>query len=285
MNTRITRVEKKKINPGLLAFEIIMIVLAFIFIYPVLYVLINSFKPTADIILNPTGIPLHFTLDNFIKVWTTKGAGGITFPAAVMNTAFLTAVSVAGILLASSMAAYILVRTRTKTSNAIFMMFAFFLVIPFQVIMVPLVVMATDMQLKGIGGLVLMYLGLGTPLAILMYHGFIKNVPVSLEESASIDGAGRWRIFFNIVLPLLNPITVTIAILDIIWIWNDFLLPYIILRQGTLVLFQFNFFGQFTQDYGALTASLVMTSIPVVALYIALQKFILRGITAGAEKG
>jgi raffinose/stachyose/melibiose transport system permease protein len=273
------------IKPGLIIFEILMILLAVIFIYPVIYVFMNSFKTTSEIILNPTGFPLKITFDNFIKVWNTKGAGGITFPMAVFNTVVITGLSVTGILFISSMAAYILVRTKTRASSFIFMMFAFFLVIPFQVIMVPLVVMATDMNLKGISGIVLMYLGLGTPLAILMYHGFIKNIPASLEEAASIDGAGRWRIFFNIVLPLLNPITVTVAILDIIWVWNDFLLPYIILRQGTLVLFQFNFFGQFTQDFGALTASLVMTSIPVVALYIGLQKFILKGITAGAEKG
>jgi raffinose/stachyose/melibiose transport system permease protein len=270
-----------KAKPLLFIFELVMIGVAFIFIY----VFLNSFKTTSEIVLNPTSFPLSITFDNFIKVWTTKGAGGITFPMAVINTVLITGLSVAGILLISAMAAYILVRTKTRTSGFFFMMFAFFLVIPFQVIMVPLFVMAADMQLKGISGLVLIYLGLGTPLAILMYHGFIKNVPVSLEESASIDGAGRWRIFFHIVLPLLNPITVTIAILDIIWVWNDFLLPYIILRQGTLVLFQFNFFGQFTQDFGALTASLVMTSIPVVVLYISLQRFILRGITAGAEKG
>jgi len=237
------------------------------------------------IVLNPTGFPLKITMDNFIKVWTTKGAGGITFPVAVFNTVLITGFSVVGILLISSMAAYILVRTKTRTSNFFFMMFAFFLVIPFQVIMVPLVVIATDMQFKGIAGLILMYLGLLCPMAIIMYNGFIKNIPLSLEESASIDGAGRFTIFFKIILPLLNPITVSISILNIIAVWNDFLLPYVILRQGTLVLFQFNFFGQFTQNFGALTASLVMTSIPVIILYFSLQKFIFRGITAGAEKG
>jgi raffinose/stachyose/melibiose transport system permease protein len=279
---------KPAFKPGLLIFEIIMIVIAVIFFYPIIYVIINAFKSTSEIVLNPVGFPKSITLNNFIKVWVTKGAGGITFPLAVLNTFIVTSLSVAGIIFISSLAAYKLVRTKTKVSGIIFSLFAFFLVIPFQVIMVPLVVLATDMNFKdwwGIFGLVLMCWGLGTPIAILMYHGFIKNVPQSLEESAAMDGAGSWRIFFSVVFPLITPITVTISILDIIWVWNDFLLPFVILRKGTLILFQFNFFGQFTQDFGALTASLVMSATPVVILYLVLQKFIIKGITSGAEKG
>ena len=183
------------------------------------------------------------------------------------------------------MAAYKLVRTKSGLSIGIYFLFAFFMVIPFQTIMVPLVVLATDLHFKDIYGLILINVGLGVPTAVFMFHGFIKGVPISLEESASIDGAGPFRTFFQIVFPLLSPITATIGILDVLWVWNDFLLPYIILRQGTLVLFQFNFFGTFTKDYGALTASLVMTATPVVIMYIALQKYIIKGISAGAVKG
>jgi len=270
---------------GLLVFELLMIVLALLFIFPTLYVLINAFKPTQEIVLNPVGLPQHWTLDNFANVLTREGAGGFTFLSSLWNTVALTAFSVAGVVFFSALASYALVRNKTRTSGALFSFFTFFLVIPFQVIMVPLVVLATDFGSQGVWGLVAMYWGLGVPGAIFMYHGFIKSVPVSLEESAAIDGAGQWKIFFRIVFPLLTPITATVGILDILWVWNDFLLPYIVLRQGTLVLFQFNFFGQFTNDFGALTASLVLSATPVLILYFALQKYIVKGIAAGAVKG
>ncbi len=269
----------------LLAFELFMILIALIFIYPTLYVFINAFKPSQEIVFNPAGLPQAPTLGNFAKVITTAGSGGVNFLEALGNTAMLTFLSVIGIIVFSSMAAYILVRTKSKVSTAFFFFFAFFMVIPFQTIMVPLVVLATDLRFKDIYGLVLINIGLGTPIAVFMYHGFIKSIPISIEESAAMDGAGPFRIFFQIVFPLLVPITATIGILDVLWVWNDFLLPFIVLRQGTLVLFQFNFFGTFTKDYGALTASLVMTAIPVVIMYISLQKYLIKGISSGAVKG
>lgn len=270
---------------GLRVFEAFMIILAFVFIYPVLYVLVNAFKSTQEIVLNPAGLPAHPTLDNFVKVFTTEGSGGVSFIQSLLNTVVLTLATVSLIVLFGSMCAYKLVRTKSWVSTAVFFAFAFFMVIPFQTIMVPLVVLATDLRFKDVYGLILINVGLGAPTAVFMYHGFIKGVPISLEESASIDGAGPFRMFFQIVFPLLLPITATIGILDVLWVWNDFLLPYIILRQGTLVLFQYNFFGTFTKDYGALTASLVMTATPVVIMYIAMQKYIIKGISAGAVKG
>jgi ABC-type sugar transport system, permease component len=270
---------------GLAVFEAFMIVLALLFIYPVIYVLINAFKTTQEIQMNPAGLTAHPTLENFRKVLTTEGSGGVSFLQSFVNTFVLTITSVVLIILFSSMCAYKLVRTKSRLSTAIFFAFAFFMVIPFQTIMVPLVVLATDLQFKDVYGLILINVGLGAPTAVFMYHGFIKGVPVSLEEAAAIDGAGPFRMFFQVVFPLLGPITATIGILDVLWVWNDFLMPYIILRQGTLVLFQFNFFGTFTKDYGALTASLVMTATPVVIMYIALQKYIIKGIAAGAVKG
>ena len=272
-------------SPGLIAFEAVMILVAIAFIYPTIFVVINALKPTAEIQLRPVGLPLAPTFGNFAKVWTTLGAGGVRFSDALANTALLTVGSVLGIILFSSMCAYMLVRTKTGLATGIFFLFAFFMVIPFQTIMVPLVVLATDLRFDDIYGLMLINIGLGVPTAVFMYHGFIKGVPLSLEESAAIDGAGRFRIFFEIVFPMLSPITATIGILDILWVWNDFLLPFIILRKGTLVLFQYNFFGAFTKDYGALTASLVMTATPVVIIYVALQKYIIKGIAAGAVKG
>jgi raffinose/stachyose/melibiose transport system permease protein len=266
-------------------FEAFMILVALAFIYPVVYVFINAFKSTQEIVVNPAGLPSRWTLENFSKVLGTEGSGGVSFVESLGNTIVLTICTVALILLFSSLCAYKLVRMKSALSTAIYFSFAFFLVIPFQTIMVPLVVLATDLRFKDVYGLILVNVGLGTPIAVFMYHGFIKGVPVALEESAAIDGAGPYRMFFQIVFPLLGPITATIGILDVLWVWNDFLLPYIVLRKGTLVLFQYNFFGTFTKDYGALTASLVMTATPVVIMYVALQKNIVKGIAAGAVKG
>jgi len=276
---------RKRVRLGLVVFEVLLVALALAFIFPTLYVFLNAFKGTQEIVLNPVGLPQAPTLDNFVNVLTREGAGGYTFVSALANTVVITVFSVLGIVAISSLAAYALARTKTRTSTAVYSLFTFFLVIPFQIIMVPLVVLATDLGGQNLVGLVLMYWGLGVPGAIFMFHGFIKGVPVSLDESAAMDGAGPWTVFFQVVFPLLAPITATITILDILWVWNDFLLPYIVLRQGTLVLFQFNFFGQFTNDFGALTASLVLTATPVVILYFALQKYIIRGIAAGAVKG
>jgi raffinose/stachyose/melibiose transport system permease protein len=178
-----------------------------------------------------------------------------------------------------------LARTITRFSWLLYMLFAFALVIPFQIIMVPIVVLATDLNLTSIWGVIPMYWGLGAPLAVFMYHGFVKGVPRELEESASIDGAGQFYTFFRIVLPLLTPITATIAILDALWIWNDFLLPLVIVRKGTLQLEQMRFHGMFLKEYGPMAASLVLSATPIVVFYLALQKYIVRGIAAGAIKG
>ena len=287
-DTPIARITKAKFSPrkiGRLAFEIGMILIAIAFIYPTIYVVINSFKPTAEIQLNPAGFPKSPVLDNYVQVWATEGSGGISFFKALINTLTLTIGSVAGVILLSSMAAYAVVRSTSRWSTVLFFAFAFFFVIPFQTIMVFLVMLVTDLKISSTIGLIPVYIGLGIPTAIFMYHGFIKSVPISLEESAAMDGAGTLRIFFRIVLPMLAPITATITILDILWVWNDFLLPYITMRTGTLVLFQFNFFGTFTKNYGALTASLVMSATPMVILYFAMQRFFIKGIAAGAVKG
>ena len=284
----IALIAKPKLNPRkiwLIVFEVLMILVAIAFIYPTIYVVMNSFKPSAEIQLNPAGFPKAPTLSNYAQVWATEGSGGISFFKALLNTLTLTVGSVAGIILLSSMAAYALVRSSSRLSTVLFFSFAFFFVIPFQTIMVFLVMLVTDLKITSTVGLIPVYIGLGIPTAIFMYHGFIKSVPISLEESAAMDGAGTLRIFFRIVLPMLAPITATITILDILWVWNDFLLPYITMRTGTLVLFQFNFFGTFTKNYGALTASLVMSATPMVILYFAMQRFFIKGIAAGAVKG
>jgi len=237
--------------------------------------------------------------DNYIGAWNygnipvkingkTK-KNFVTFPQVFLNTIIITIFSVAGIVLISSMASYALVRINNKLSWGIFLFFTFSMVVPFQAIMIPLVETAKILGVKNsIPGIVLIYMGVGSPLAIFMYHGFIKGIPKELEESAAIDGAGPFTIFFKIVFPLLTPITATIVILDVLWIWNDFLLPLIILQSKelkTIQLAQYSFFGAYKREYGLALASLVISASPIVVFYLFMQKYIIKGITSGAVKG
>ena len=159
------------------------------------------------------------------------------------------------------------------------------LVIPFQIIMVPVGVLAADLHLMSVPGIIPMYWGLGCPTAIFMFHGFVKSIPKELEESASIDGAGKFKTFFVIILPMMKTIIATIAVIDALWLWNDFLLPLIVIKDGTIQLAQMRFNGQFLKEYGPMTASLTISSIPIIAFYLFLQKYIIKGIAAGAVKG
>jgi len=260
--------------------EAFMVLFGFLYIYPALFVLMSALKPDAEIMLKPLALPSKLFLDNFIKAWKV-----MEFPRVVATTFLISAAGVAGIVLTSSMAAWMLARTEKRYSWLIYSLFAFALVIPFQIIMVPLAVLASDLHLTNPAGIVVLYWGLGAPMAVFMYHGFIKGVPRELEESAAIDGAGTSYIFFRIVFPLLKPITATIAILDALWIWNDFLLPLLVIKQGTIQLAQMQFYGQFLKEYGPLTASLVLSATPIIIFYLSLQKYIIKGIAAGAVKG
>lgn len=262
------------------ALTVSLIVFAIFFIYPLFFVVVNSFRPNADIIINPTGVPVKIFIGNYVQAWKE-----MQFPRVFLNTLFVTVFGTGGIILFSAMCAYGLVRNNFKLSTILYAVFAFALVIPFQIIMVTLGVLASDLHLMSVPGLIPMYWGLGCPTAIFMFHGFIKSVPKELEESASIDGAGKFYIFFRIVFPLIKTIIATIAVIDALWIWNDFLLPLIVAKQGTIQLAQMRFNGQFMKDYGPMCASLTISSIPIIAFYLGLQKYIIKGIAAGAVKG
>lgn len=266
---------------GLILLEVSMIIMALVFLFPALLTLLNSFKSDTEIIMNPMAMPSTINLDNYINAWRET-----RFPWVLLNTFVITLFSTLGIILISAMAAYALVRSKTRISWLFFFVFTFSMIVPFQTIMVPLVMTAKDLNLQSVLGIVPIYMGLGSPLAIFMYHGFIKGIPVEIEESAAIDGASALKTFFHIVLPLLKPITATVAILDVLWIWNDFLLPLIILpKQSTLQLAQFSFFGMYRQQYSLAMASLVLSAAPVVIFYLIMQRNIIKGIAAGAVKG
>lgn len=269
---------RQKISNAVLT--LVLAIFAVFFFYPMLFVVINSFRPDADIILNPAGLPDKLFFGNYVKAWTA-----MEFPRVFLNTLFITVFGVAGIILVSSMAAYMLSRNNTKLSWLLYGFFAFSLVIPFQIIMVPVGVLAADLNLMNIRGITLMYWGLGCPTAIFIFHGFIKGVPTEMDESAAIDGAGQFCIFFRIVFPLLKTIIATVAVIDALWLWNDFLLPLIVIKNGTIQLAQMRFNGQFMKEYGPMTASLTISSIPIILFYLFLQKYIIKGIAAGAVKG
>lgn len=266
---------------GLLILEVVMISIAILFLFPALLTLVNSFKTDPEIVLNPISLPQSLQWHNYRNAWQE-----MDFPLALFNTFIITFFSTIGIIVASSMAAYTLVRTKIRLSWLLFLIFTFSMVVPFQTIMIPLVQTAKDYGLKNILGIIPIYIGLGCPLAIFMYHGFIKGIPLEIEESAAIDGANPLRTFFQLVFPLLKPITATIAILDALWIWNDFLLPLIILpKQSTLQLAQYGFFSLFKREYSLAMASLVLSASPIIVFYLAMQKYIVKGIAAGAVKG
>lgn len=266
----------------------VLIVFAFFFIYPMVFVVINSFRPNQDIILNPGGLPSSAAFekfgfsffDNYIQAFTE-----MNFVKVFFNTLLVTVCGTIGILLFSSMCAYGLVRSNSKISWILYGFFAFSIVIPFQIIMVPIGGLASDLHLMSVYGLIPMYWGLGCPQAIFMFHGFIKSVPRELEESAAMDGAGKFYTFFVIVIPLIKTIIATIAVIDALWLWNDFLLPTIVAKQGTIQLAQMRFNGQFMNDYGPMCASLTISAIPIIVFYLFLQKYIIKGIAAGAVKG
>jgi len=273
-------VKKQPSSAGKVILGIVMFIFAFFFFYPMIYVVVNSFRPNADIILKPLGLPKSFYVGNYVKAWNT-----MQFPKVFLNTLLITVFGVAGIILTSAMAAYMLARTDSKLSWLLYGFFAFSIVIPFQIIMVPIGVLASDLHLMNSQGITIMYWGLGCPTAIFMFHGFIKSVPKELEESASIDGAGKFYTFFVIIMPMLKTIIATVAVIDVLWIWNDFLLPLIVVKQGTIQLAQMKFNGQFMKEYGPMTASLTISSLPIIVFYLFLQKYIIKGIAAGAVKG
>lgn len=260
-----------------------LFVLLFIFLAPFLLTILNTFKTTQEYVENPISLPVHFNFDNYIKAFKD-----MNFATGFINSIIITVVGVFIIVFFSSMTAYLFARFKWKINKVMFFIMIASMTVPFQVVMIPLVTIygsagILDSKLT----LLFMYLGFGTPFAVFTFHGFIKGVPISLEEAAYIDGCSRLRTFFQIVLPLLKPVISTVIVLDVLWIWNDYLLPSLILlspKLRTLPLSTYNFFSSYSVDYSPLMAGLVMTIIPVLILYLFLQKYIIEGISEGAVK-
>lgn len=275
---------KSSYNLGKLILELFMIILALLFFFPLYLTFINGSKTYEEVLVSTSSLPKYFQFNNFVTVWNQ-----IDFPNVFMNTLIITVFSVVGILLISSAAAYQLVRKPGRISNIIFLTILSSLVIPFQTMMIPLVKVAKDLNLiNSIPGIIILYWGFGIPLALFLYHGFIKGIPMELEEAATIDGSSTFGIYRRILLPLLTPVTTTIAILHSLWIWNDFLLPLIMLsskENQTIPLASFRYFGEYTNQWHLALAALTMAIIPIIVFYLFMQRYIIQGITAGAVKG
>ncbi|WP_110114363.1 carbohydrate ABC transporter permease [Bacillus sp. CGMCC 1.16541] len=273
----------KRYGLKLFSLEVLAIVLGLIFLVPFYYVVSNSLKSFAEILTNTSALPSSLQWSNYVEAFEK-----MNYVKVFSNSLIITVASNIVIVIFCSMAAYMLVRTKKKISNIIFFTFVAAMVIPFQSIMIPLIKTASALGLiNSIWGLVIMYLGFGSGLAIFLYHGFIKGIPIELEEAAIIDGCSTLGVFWRIVFPLLKPITVTIVILNSLWIWNDFLLPLLVLQDPelrTIPLATFFFFGQYTKQWDLALAALVVSIIPLLIFFFAMQKHIIKGITSGSIK-
>lgn len=256
--------------------------LALLYLSPLFILITNSFKSLKEIYLNVLAMPTRLSWINYATALEK-----LQYRLSITNSLFITVASVLLLILISSMAAWVLVRFKTRTSTVLFLFFASAMLIPFQCVMLPLVRFMDQLHMMSRPGLVFMYIGFGGSMSMILFHGFIKNIPEELEEAAAIDGAGPFRTYFSVVLPLLKSISVTVAILNAMWIWNDFLLPSLMInKQGwqTLPLKTYLFFGQFSKRWDLATAGLIMVILPIIAFYLMCQKHIVKGITDGAIK-
>ena len=251
---------------------------------PLAFLLINSFKTQPEIVSAPLALPSSWDFGHL-----TGAAEQINFWRALAITALVTLTSVALLVVVSSLSAWMMVRNHTRFSNVLLLMFTAAMLVPFQAVMYPLISLMENLQLKNLLGLIIMYGGFGLSLSVFLYHGFIKSVPRSVEEAAVIDGCNILQLFFRVVFPLLKSTTVTVIILNAMWIWNDFLLPYLTLdikKYKTIsIIIQYMKGSYGRVDMGAIMACLIMAVIPVIVFYLCCQKYIIKGVAAGAVKG
>lgn len=278
--------DKRKI--GRFTTFIVLVLLVTAFFIPILFIIINSFKGKLFISDSPFSLPVG---DAFVGI--TNYINGIEktgFFTAFGWSLFITVCSVAVILLFTSMAAYYITRVKSKLTSIFYYMFAFSMIVPFQMVMFTMSKLANDFHLNNPVGMVLLYLGFGAGLSIFMFCGFIKSIPIEIEEAAMIDGCNPLQTFFGVVIPILKPTAITVAILNTMWVWNDYLLPYLVIGVGTdyktiPVVVQYLVGSYGSKDLGAMMALLVLAIIPIVIFYLFCQKYIIEGVVAGAVKG
>ncbi|GAE35268.1 carbohydrate ABC transporter permease [Halalkalibacter akibai] len=263
--------------------EVFAILIAILFLIPFYFVIVNSLKGFSEILIDAAALPNEWLFSNYQKVWEI-----LNFPRAFWNSLIITVVSNVGLVIISSMAAWKMVRTPGKFSKILFVFFVSAMVIPFQTVMIPLVKLGGMLGImNSLPGIIIMYFGFGVPLSLFLFHGFVKTVPIEVEESARIDGCSQFGVFWRIVFPLLKPITVTVIILNTLWIWNDYLLPLLVLQDPalrTIPLATSSFFAQYTKQWDMGLAALVLGIAPVILFFLFLQKHIIKGIASGSIK-
>lgn len=266
----------------------VLIILSAVFLSPVFVILMNSVKSNFYISDEPFSFPRgekFVGFENFVKGFVQSD-----FLQAFINSAFITVLSVAGIVVLTAMAAWYIVRVKNCFTKILYYLFTFSMIVPFQMVMYTMTFLAFELDLNSVPGIVFIYLGFGSGLSVFMFSGFIKSIPTEIEEAAVIDGCDPIRTFFMIVFPILKPTAITVAILNAMWVWNDYLLPYLVLGSGenrTLpVAVQMALTGGYgNKDMGALMAMLVLAILPIIIFYLFCQKYIIRGVVAGAVKG
>ncbi len=267
-------------------FFILLVIISLIFIAPVLIVLINSFKSRFSIATQPFILPDGNTFAGFSNY--TTGVNSTGFLSAFGWSLFITVFSVIAIIIFTSMTAWYIVRVKTVFTSILYYALVFSMIVPFQMVMFTMSKTANVLRLDNPFGIILIYLGFGAGLATFMFSGFIKSVPLGVEEAATIDGCTPFQTYWKIVFPILKPTTITVAILNTMWIWNDYLLPYLVIGKDYKTIpiaIQYLKGGYGSVDMGAMMAMLVLSIIPVIAFYLSCQKYIIKGVAAGAVKG
>lgn len=277
--------KKKKSSTGSVIILIFLTGAAAFTLFPVYISILNSLKTQGEMMNNILALPGSFKFGNYVDAFHKT-----RFLSSLVNTIIVAVVGLTGIILFAAMAGYKLSRTKSRLSGFLFGLFVMSMLIPFHSIMITLTKVSKNLMVQGSTiGLGFIYIGLGVPMAVFLYHGFVKSIPRELEEAALIDGCGEFKLFFTVIFPLLLPITATNAILNTLWMWNDFLLPLLMLtdyRDYTILLSTNMLFGQYgNNDWSAILSTLIMALIPVILLYLLLQKYIMKGIAEGAIKG
>ncbi|MDD3428538.1 MAG: carbohydrate ABC transporter permease [Oscillospiraceae bacterium] len=283
--------KKKTAN---IAIFIILFALALLFLYPIFVVLMNSFKSKLYIATQPFAFPSLLPDGNNAATFVgfTNYINGIVktnFMKAFGYSAFITVFSVGLIVLFTSMTAWYITRVKSRITSTLYYLFVFSMIVPFQMVMFSMSKVASMLHLDNPVGILFLYLGFGSGLSVFMFSGFVKSIPLDIEEAATIDGCNPIQIFFRIVFPILKPTAITVAILNAMWVWNDYLLPLLVIGndyktipvavQGVLT-------GSYgSKDMGALMAMLVISIIPIIIFYLSCQKHIIKGVVAGAVKG
>ncbi len=275
---------RERYFPNLLVIELLVVIVALVFLAPFYFVIANSVKPFGAIVQNAASFPETFEYQNYVNAWRQ-----VQFPTVLMNSVIVSVFSIGGMVLLGAMAAWRMVRRPHFVSRALFILFVAAMVIPFQSVMIPMVKVSKVLGIiNSRPGVIMIYFGFGMPLTVFLLHGFVKNVPKELEESAYIDGCTSVQGFIHIVLPMMQVMIVTVIILQALWIWNDFLLPALVLfsrELHTIPLGIFRFFGQHMNRWDSALATLTMGMFPVILLFLFLQKYIIRGVAAGSVKG